>query len=265
MTAKDQIKLFMPLKKTHKHTYLMQTPKLISVTKMVQEMTPEEAIVWMARISSPQNQDKHDTAFKLLRYLVVNSHWSPLDMVHMTVEVECTRAVMAQLLRHWSFDFQEFSQRYAMVGDGVEPMNWDHLEARQKAKGGNRQGSGEPSTVGTFYLKQQCKAAEAAYYDATLKNEISPETARMGLPLGTLTRAYVSGSARTFVTYLWQRSSLHSDHAQKEHRLMADGIFEVFKGPFPNLAKLTEEGMTHYLTVAEIAVIRKLREANDAL
>ncbi len=245
------------------HTPLkeMQAPKLFAVTQMVEQMTPEEAICWMARISSPQNQDKHDTAFKLIRYLVENSHWSPLDMVNLTVEIECTRAVMAQLERHWSFRFQEFSQRYAIVGNGVEPMDWSHIEAREKHSGGNRQGSGEPSNVGTYHLKQQCKAAEAGYYEAVIKNGISPETARMGLPLGTLTKAYVTGSVRSFVTYFWQRASLHDAHAQKEHRILADGIFDVFKVPFPNIAVLVEEGMPRYVTKDEWKVIKQIREA----
>lgn len=239
----------------------MNPPKLIAVTQMLEQMTPEEAICYMARVSSPQNQDKHDTAFKLIKFLVINGHWSPFDMVHVTMKIETSRAIMAQILRHWSFRFQEFSQRYAPVGNGVEPMNWDHVEARQKAKGGNRQGSGEHSNVGTFHLVQQCKAAEAGYYDAILRNDISPETARMGLPLATITGAYMSGPVRSWMTYFWQRASLHHDHAQKEHRLLADGCFDVFKGVFPNISALIEEGMPRYITADEMKIIEEYREA----
>jgi len=241
----------------------MQPPKLIALTQCVSDvMQPEEFIAYMARVSSPQNQDKHDTAFKLLKYLVMNSHWSPLDMVDMIVEIHTSRAIMAQILRHWSFRFQEFSQRYATVGDGMEPMDWTHLEARSKAVS-NRQGSGERLPDQTFHLVQNAKASEAQYYQL-LKDGVAPESARMALTLGVETRGYMKGSVRSWMTYLWQRASFHHTHAQKEHRLLADDIGVIFSRPFPNIFKLVEDGMPMYLSKEEMETIKALRE-NKAL
>jgi len=236
----------------------MQPPKLIAVTKPVEQMTAEESIAYMARVSSPQNQDKHDTSFKLLRYCLMNGHWSVFSMVDMTVEIHTTRAIMAQILRHYSFDFQEFSQRYAAVGDGVEPMDWSHLEARAKASS-NRQGSGDRLPDSTFHLMQSCKASEAAYYQLLLKDGVAPESARMVLPLGVETRAYMKGSVRSWITYFWQRFSEHHTHAQKEHRDLADEIFEIFTGVFPNIAEIVKGGMSMYLTKEEIKLIKLQR------
>ncbi len=242
---------------------IMQPPKLIAVTKPVEQMTAEEFIAYQARVTSPQNQDNHDTSFKLLKYCLVNGHWSPFDMVDMTIEVNTSRAIMAQILRHWSFRFQEFSQRYAPVGDGVEPMDWTHLEARSKASS-NRQGSGERLPDETFHLMQSCKASEAGYYDL-LKHGVAPECARMALPLGVETRAYMKGSVRTWITYLWQRSSFHHTHAQKEHRMLADQIAVIFGEVFPNISNIVEDGMPVYLTKAEIEVINGLRKHNNPI
>jgi len=116
--------------------------EIISITKTIKadllELTPEEFIVWQARISSPHNQDNHATGHKLLRYCLTNGHWSVFDMVDVTFEVHTSRAIMAQILRHSSFRFQEFSQRYAEVKD----FDFSDLEIRLKHDEGNRQGSG---------------------------------------------------------------------------------------------------------------------------
>jgi thymidylate synthase (FAD) len=234
----------------------MQSPKLIAVTRPVEQMTAEEFIAYQARVSSPQNQDKHDTAFKLLKYCLVNGHWSVFSMVDMTLEIYTSRAIMAQILRHYSFDFQEFSQRYSPVGNGVEPMDWNHLEARAKASS-NRQGSGERLADETFHLIQACKANEAIYYDL-LAHNVAPECARMALPMAVETRAYMKGSIRSWITYFWQRLD---SHAQKEHRLLAEEMFEIFKTQFPNISKIVEDGKSMYLTNEEIALININRKA----
>ncbi len=217
----------------------MKKPTLFAVTQpQIQHdrptreyklMTAEESIVYMARVSSP-NQRTED-ASGLLQYLVKHGHWSPFDMVDMTVEVETSGAIMAQILRHWSFRFQEFSQRYSPVADGID---WSHVEARMKAEGGNRQGSGEVNNEISLDLQDTCKSAESEY-QVHLSDKVSPETARMILPRATPTRAYMKGSVRSWMTYFWQRLDAH---AQKEHRELAEQLFEIFKGEFPVIADL---------------------------
>jgi thymidylate synthase (FAD) len=233
----------------------MKSPKLVAVTKPIEQMTAEEFIAYQARVTSPQNQDNHDTAFKLLKYCLINGHWSVFSMVDMTLEIHTSRAIMAQILRHYSFDFQEFSQRYAPVGKDGGLMDWSHLEARSKAST-NRQGSGERLQEETDGLIRNAVACEAKYYDL-LKDGVAPECARMALPLGVETRAYMKGSVRSWITYFWQRLDLH---AQKEHRLLAQEMFEIFKGVFPNIAKIVEDGKSMYLTYEEIETIKALRE-----
>lgn len=233
----------------------MKSPQLIAVTKPCEQMTAEEFIAYQARVSSPQNQDKHDTSFKLLKYCLEHGHWSVFDMVDMTIEIHTTRAIMAQILRHWSFRFQEFSQRYAPVGSGVDPMDWNHLEAREKASS-NRQGSGNGMSDQTAQLVQACKANEAVYYDL-LKQGVAPETARFCLPMAVETRAYMKGSVRSWITYFWQRLDLH---AQKEHRMLANQMFDIFKTQFPNIGIIVENGKMQYLTHGEIEVLKQYNE-----
>lgn len=236
----------------------MKSPQLIAITKGVGEfetMTAEEIMAYCARVSNPSNQLNHETSFKLLKYCLVNGHWSVFEQVDMTVEIYTSRAIMAQILRHWSFRFQEFSQRYAPVGSGIEPMDWNHLEARSKASS-NRQGSNERLPSETHQLVQSCKASEAAYYDL-LAHNVAPETARFCLPMAVETRAYMKGTVRSWITYFWQRLDLH---AQKEHRLLAEQLFEIFKGQFPNIAKIVESGKMQYLTYGEIELVKEIRE-----
>ena len=194
----------------------------------IEEMSPEESIVYMARVSS-LNQ-RTDNAEKLLTYLVQHGHWSPFDMVDMTVEIETSRAIMAQILRHWSFRFQEFSQRYAEV----ENFDWSHVEARMKAEGGNRQGSGVSQDSLTKHARISCEGSEDDY-QSQLNAGAAPESARMILPLATPTRAYMKGSVRSWMTYFWQRCD---SHAQKEHRDLADKIFNIFEDEFPIIGNL---------------------------
>lgn len=218
--------------------------RLTSVTNMEEQMTPEEAIVYMARVSSPQNQDSHDTAYKLLRFLVEKGHWSPFDMIDLTVEICTTRAIMAQILRHWSFRFQEFSQRYSEV----DTVNWDHLEARVKHDKGNRQGSGNRANGDLQRcLEETCKYSEAQYKYLISKG-IAPESARMVMPLATPTRAYMKGSVRSWMTYFWQRLD---SHAQKEHRELAKEMFLIFNQIFPNIAAMICKGKSGYVAMPD--------------
>lgn len=211
----------------------MNKAELFSVTSPSADMTPEESIVYQARVSSP-NQRTED-ADKLLHYLVKHGHWSPFDMVDMVVEIQTSRAIMAQILRHFSFRFQEFSQRYAQVGE----IDWSGLEMR-KAGSTNRQASLEVDTGWSDYAVRTCERLEKDYnYMLDEENTaiVATESARMILPLATPTQGYMKGSVRSWMTYFWQRLDVH---AQKEHRELAFMMFEIFKKEFPVIADLVE-------------------------
>lgn len=211
-------------------------------------LSAEDFIVYCARVSNPSNQGNLETAGKLLSYLVKNGHWSPFDMVDMICEINTSRAIMAQVLRHWSFRFQEFSQRYSAVDTGLKARDWDHVEARFKASGGNRQGSEQdgPAPMGLTHVAQSACAEASMAYRQLLQSDIAPECARMVLPLATPTTAYMKGSVRSWMTYFWQRLS---PHAQKEHRDdLAYPLFKIFAEQFPNIADLVA---THRPTIEE--------------
>lgn len=222
--------------------------EIVSITKPIQTdllgLTPEQYIVYQARVSSPNNQHNHDTGEKLLRYCLQNGHWSVFDMVDVTFEIHTSRAIMAQILRHSSFKFQEFSQRYAEVKD----FDFSDLELRFKHNGGNRQGSGEVSaqaTLGAQELVSDC----VQEYCELIGDNIAPESARMVLPLCTPTRAYMKGSVRSWITYFWQRRSAH---AQKEHRDLANSIFAQFAEHFPLCASIADAGQMKYVLNVEL-------------
>jgi thymidylate synthase (FAD) len=217
--------------------------KAISITRPLGELehlTPEELIVYKARISSPHRQHLHETGHALLRYCLTHGHWSVFDMVHLTIEVETSRAIAAQMLRHHSFRFQEFSQRYAAVKD----INFDGLEVRVKAEGGNRQGSGVAAHRLSNLAEKVCRDA-AANYRLMLHEDAAPESARMVLPLATPTTLYMCGSVRSWITYFWQRCA---PDAQKEHREVAEGCRDIFAQHFPVCHKLATEGQMRYTT-----------------
>jgi thymidylate synthase (FAD) len=231
---------------------MLKKPVLVAITAPTVEidgklLTAEDFIVYAARVSNPSNQGNLETADKLLNYLVKHSHWSPFDMVDMVVELHTSRAIMAQVLRHWSFRFQEFSQRYAAVEAPVSAKNWNHVEARFKAVGGNRQGSEQHDVpMGLSHLAQMACADAAKAYRRLMESDIAPECARMVMPLATPTTAYMKGSVRSWMTYFWQRLDAH---AQKEHRELASDLFDIFADQFPTIAQLVA---THRPTVIEV-------------
>jgi len=202
--------------------------KEISVTQFLGDdpMTPEEVIIYTARVSSPANQDNHATAPRLIKYLINHKHWSPFEMVDWTVEVYTSRAIAAQILRHRSFSFQEFSQRYATVDLSELPMP----EMRRKHKEGNRQGSGE--VMYSALVKVAIEQAVSAY-QTLIDCDVAPETARMVLPLCTPTRLYMKGSVRSWIHYFSARCD---PHTQKEHRLIAKEIRSLFIKRFPQIS-----------------------------
>ena len=194
----------------------------------------EKMITKMARVSAPKNQDNFDTAPKLLRYLNKHGHWSPYEMANMCVEINTTRAISAQIIRHRSFSFQEFSQRYADVselGSAVIP----HLR-RQDLK--NRQNSiddFDPEEIGGFYrrISQLFEDSEHLYREMVSQG-IAKECARNILPMGTQTRIYMNGTLRSWIHYLQLRCD---PSTQIEHRQIAEEIKRIFWQQFPIIAE----------------------------
>jgi thymidylate synthase (FAD) len=204
--------------------------RLISISQPTiaidgQTPTPEGLIAYCARVSSPK-QDNPSYA-NLLKYCIKHRHWSIFEMVDMTVEILTSRAIAQQILRHRSFCFQEFSQRYAKVQEMER-----YSPRRQDVK--NRQNSIEdldPKTVEWFMSAQdEIQNLGMKHYNEALEKGIAKESARFLLPLSTQTRLYMKGSIRSWIHYL----EVRTDHGtQKEHRQIALSILEIFKAQFP--------------------------------
>ena len=211
--------------------------QLVSYSKPAPEFEAEgvddvqELIAFCARVSNPSAQINTETSEKLIRYLVKHQHWSPLEMVSACLEIETTRDIAHQIVRHRSFSFQEFSQRYA---NPVEDMQFVSREARlQDAK--NRQNSIEvdDDDLDKQWRIQQDKVVMAAAkaYEWAIKNNIAKEQARVVLPEGlTKTRLYMNGTLRSWVHYIELRSA-HG--TQKEHMDIAKECAKVIAEIFP--------------------------------
>ena len=190
-----------------------------------------ELVAFCARVSNPSNQSNKDTSEKLIRYLVKNQHWSPLEMVSMCLEIETTRDIARQILRHRSFSFQEFSQRYA---DPTQELDFVTREARlQDTK--NRQNSIETDNLAlqSFWETRQKRVIEEAKnaYDWAITNGIAKEQARAVLPEGlTVSRLYMNGTLRSWIHYIQLRSA---NGTQKEHKEIALKCAEVIAKVFP--------------------------------
>ena len=190
-----------------------------------------ELVAFCARVSNPSNQTNKDTSEKLIRYLVKNQHWSPLEMVSMCLEIETTRDIARQILRHRSFSFQEFSQRYA---DPTQELDFVTREARlQDTK--NRQNSIETDNLAlqSFWETRQKRVIEEAKnaYDWAIANGIAKEQARAVLPEGlTVSRLYMNGTLRSWIHYIQLRSA---NGTQKEHKEIALKCAEVIAKVFP--------------------------------
>jgi len=193
--------------------------------------TMTELVAYCARVSNPSNQANKDTAEKLIKYLIKNKHWSPLEMVHLTLEIETTRDIARQMLRHRSFSFQEFSQRYA---DPTKDLDFVLREARlQDTK--NRQNSIETDNLQlqSFWEQRQKRVIEEAKnaYEWAIANGIAKEQARAVLPEGlTVSRLYMAGSLRSWIHYIQLRSE---NGTQKEHINIAKACAEVIATVFP--------------------------------
>lgn len=198
--------------------------------------TASELVAYTARVSNPANQSNKKTAPKLLQYLMREDHWSPFEMVHMTMEIQTTRDIARQILRHRSFSFQEFSQRYA------EATEWETREARlQDLK--NRQNSvvtddKELQEQWNIVQKKLIKNAEDAYKWA-LDNGIAKEQARAVLPEGnTMSTLYMAGSLRSWIHYCQLR---RANGTQKEHMIVADQCWDIIGQHFPDVVKALDE------------------------
>lgn len=209
--------------------------RLISLTKSFvdeKELTPEELIVYIARVSNPSNQLNTETAPRLISYLINHKHWSPFEMCDMTVEIITSRGIAQQILRHRSFSFQEFSQRYSEVTE-FEPV---HL---RKAGARNRQSSLESfdPMIGDHQaseLVQDHINKSEELYRQLLGLGVAKECARFILPITTQTRLYMKGSVRSWIHYLQLRTL---EDTQLEHREVAFAVQEIFKSNFPIISE----------------------------
>ena len=198
--------------------------------------TAADLIAYTARVSNPSNQNNTATAPKLLRYLIREQHWSPFEMVHMTMEIKTTRDIARQILRHRSFSFQEFSQRYAVATE------FETREARLQDEK-NRQNSVETDDrdLNEWWQMQQKKVqgqADLAYKDA-LEKGIAKEQARALLPEGlTQSTLYMSGTLRSWIHYCELR---RGNGTQKEHSLIADKCWDIIGVHFPDIVEALDD------------------------
>lgn len=191
----------------------------------------KDLIAFCARVSNPSNQTNVETSDKLIHYLIKNKHWSPLEMVNMCLEIETTRDIARQILRHRSFSFQEFSQRYA---DPTQDLDFEVREARLQDNK-NRQNSIETDDERLqrkWEMAQRRVIHEArAAYEWAIKEGIAKEVARVVLPEGnTVSRMYMNGTLRSWIHYIELRSA---NGTQKEHRDIALACAEVIGNIFP--------------------------------
>ena len=206
---------------------MTHTAKLIHITP-----NAEELISYMARVSNPANQNNTETSARLIKYLIDHKHWSPFEMVNMCVSIETTRSIAAQILRHRSFSFQEFSQRYAKVA-AVSVIPELRLQDHT-----NRQNSID----NLDYLRQDLYSSKIQHlfdesyrlYNQLLEEGVAKECAREVLPLATPTTLYMNGTIRSWLHYVDLRTS---NGTQKEHALIAAQIQDLLYQHLPNVCE----------------------------
>ncbi len=211
--------------------------KLISHTESLitdnngKKLSPEDFIVYCARISNPSNQMNLDTSHKLIKYLIEHKHWSPFEMVTVAFSIVTSRGIAQQILRHRSFSFQEFSQRYAVANEQVVyPARRQDLKNRQNSIDNINEDDQE------WFKLAQDKVWKTAnhFYKEALDKGIAKECARFVLPLNTQTNMIMSGTVRSWIHYLQTRLD---PATQLEHREIAQAIFDQFQSQFPNVCK----------------------------
>lgn len=208
---------------------------LISITKPeIKEINKaEDLIAYCARVSSPLNQMNLDTAPKLLEFLIKNKHWSPFEMVDMTLEIKTSRAIAAQILRHRSFSFQEFSQRYSLANE-IEDIELRLQGSKNRQGGENLMPVANPAYEKITGLIAESMSMSQYCYDTMIENGVAKEVARMVLPLATETTLYMKGSLRSWIHYIDLRAE---ENTQKEHRLIADRCKKIFLKEFPLISE----------------------------
>jgi len=210
--------------------------KMVSYSQETDGRNLLEQVAFVARVSNPANQNNNESAEKLVRYLITHQHWSPLEMVNICLEINTTRDIARQILRHRSFSFQEFSQRYAVVDNEFE-----YREARLQDQK-NRQNSIETEDD---YIKERWEEEQASVmlrikqaYDWAINNGIAKEQARVVLPEGmTPSRLYMNGTLRSWVHYIQLRSA---NGTQKEHQEVAMACAEAIKPVFPMIEEFVK-------------------------
>jgi thymidylate synthase (FAD) len=201
----------------------MSEVRLISFTP-----DAEKTIAYCARVSSPENQHNEETAPRLVKYLIKHKHWSPFEMANMCVEITTSRAIATQILRHRSFSFQEFSQRYS------EATKFEGIELRTPAEK-NRQSSSDIINEPWLQEIAQNSVDESfRVYDLLIENGVAKECARGVLPLNTQTKLYMNGTIRSWIHYIDLRTN---EDTQKEHREVAQSIKGIFIAQFPCISK----------------------------
>jgi thymidylate synthase (FAD) len=206
---------------------MTHTAKLIHITP-----NAEELITYMARVSNPANQNNTETSARLIKYLIDHKHWSPFEMVNMCVEIETTRSIAAQILRHRSFSFQEFSQRYATVaGLPVVPelrlQNHTNRQDSIEATGEDKE-----RLDGLLYDIDYLFLASIDVYQSLLEAGVAKECAREVLPLATPTRLYMNGTIRSWIHYCQLRCA---NGTQKEHQMIARDAWKLLEEHVPNV------------------------------
>lgn len=214
---------------------MQRTVRLISVTPEA-----EKIMIYCARVSNPANQD-NPRYEQLIHYCIENHHWSIFEQANMCVEIETSRGISPQILRHRSFTFQEFSQRYASVDESGVIL---YAARRQDAK--NRQNSIDdlPAEVQAEWEHRQQENWRHAFehYKWALDNGIAKECARFVLPLGTRTRMYMNGTVRSWIHYLQLRCA---NGTQKEHMDIANDIRDIFVEQFPTIGAALKWEKSH--------------------
>jgi thymidylate synthase (FAD) len=212
--------------------------QLVSITKPENKelKNSEDLVAYCARVSNPSNQMNIETAPKLLKFLIKHKHWSPFELVDMCLEIKTSRAVAAQILRHRSFSFQEFSQRYSVANE------YEDIELRLQGDKNRQVGekllpidtnaydSVSKLLVESLSLSQHC-------YETMIENGVAKEVARMILPLTTQTTMYMKGSLRSWIHYIELRTE---QNTQKEHREIAEKCKKIFVKEFPTISEALE-------------------------
>ena len=212
--------------------------ELISITKpeIKDIKKAEDLVAYCARVSNPSNQINTETAPKLLKFLIKHKHWSPFELVDMCLEIKTSRAIAAQILRHRSFSFQEFSQRYSLANE------YEDIELRLQGDKNRQVGEKLLPTntdaydniikllIESLSLSQHC-------YETMVENGIAKEVARMVLPLTTQTTIYMKGSLRSWIHYIELRTE---ENTQKEHREIAEKCKKIFTKEFPIISEALE-------------------------